>query len=326
MAPKSYCLFIHESAYATPVTPVDSTTVNNAWIPLDLPDDDAVSIRATPVVEQLMTAKARGGPDRAVGDAYSVTGGARGVLYPLQSRHLIGWGCQLVDQTATPKVPWLTSELNGDLASATFALGYEDWQRQMIKRRYVGCKASAFVVEAARGTRAGVVQWSAEVVGSAVVTSTDAAPQLAWYPALAAYHLSDATLTINGINISHFEGFRLQVSHALTVAIDEGRTASAIRLDARTVTLSVPGAALKATPDWEALYTGQTILANTKLVLNHPSNDERITFDLQGAARMSEWGRSLRLQQRHNQTCTITAQLDRNTGTDLTVTIVDPTP
>jgi hypothetical protein len=326
MAAKSFCLFIRETAFNTPITTLDNTTVDTGWVPLDLPDDDAVAIRRTPNVEQLMTAKARGGPDRVVGDSYGIGGQARGILYPNQAPLLVGWGCQLVDQTASPDQPWTTTELDGDMASATFALAYEDWSRTYIKRRYRGCKAASFSLEAARGTRGGVVQWSAEVVGSNEASSTDTEPALSLYPTLAAYHISDAALTVNNVAISNFEGFNLTVANTYEVAFDEGATAGAIRLQSRMVTLAIPGAALKATPDWEALYTGQTIMAATTLVLTHPGNNHRITLNLQGAARMNEWGRNLRLQQRHNQSCTITAQLDRSTGGDFTVSFTDPTP
>lgn len=325
MAAKSWCLFITESAFKSPVS-VASNTVNSAWCPLDLPDDDAVGIERTPNVEELATAKSLGEPDRVVGDTYGVEGPARGILYPEQAPLLVGWGCGVVDQSATPDFPWTTTEPDGrDLASATFAHFYEDWAFNSAKRRFRGCKARSFTVEAARGTRGGVVQWSADVVGADEASSSDTEPTLAQYPTLAPYHLSDCALTVNNVAITNFESFRLQVTNTLHVAHDEGQTASVIRLQARRMVLSVT-AALKQTPDWRALFTGQTLLATTSLVLTHPGNNHRITFSGQAACRLASWSKNLRLQDRPNQTIEIVPMHDRSTGKNFTVAFSDPTP
>ena len=328
MAAKAWCLFITESSFITPASPNSASNLDTAYCVLDLPDDDAVSIQRKPNVEQLTTAKSRGAPDRVVGDSYGISGGAKGILYPTQAPLIAGWGLQLVDQTATPDEPWTTDEPDGDLASATFALAYEDWDFNVTKHRYRGCKAQTFSIESARGTRGGVVQWMADVVGSDQASMSDSEPALVDYPSdsLAPYHHSDSTLTINNTAISNYESISLRATHALEVAFDESTTAAVIRRQSSTVNMTVVGA-LKGTPDWEALFTGQTLMASTKWVLTHPGNNHRITMDLQGVARVPNWTRNLRLQNnRPNQTIEIVAQFDRSAGEAFSIAFDDPTP
>lgn len=327
MAGKHFAKFITESAYKTPIGTIDGTTLLTGWVPLDLPDDNAIGVRRAPNFEQLMTAKARGGPDRAVGDTYGVAGSLRGILYPDQAPLLLGWGLVPVDQSGTPDYPWTTSEPNGDLASATLVYGYEDLNFSVLKHRYRGLKAASFVLSGARGTRGGAIEWSAEATGSDEASaSSDSEPSLSQYPTLAPYHLSDVAIEVNNVAISNFESFTLTATNTLDVMFDESTTAAIIRMQSRTITLAIT-AALKSTPDWEALFVAGTLLsADTKLTLTHPGNNHMIEIDLQGAARVTDWARDSRLQARNNQTITIQAQLDRSTAKDMTVAFSDPTP
>lgn len=123
-------------------------------------------------------------PGELVSDHYSCRGSLSTLLYPSQAKFLLDWAITKVNQTPTPKLPWVTSEPNGDLASCSVyhAIMYADGTFE--RKRFAGTKVARGRVEVNRqGTtaRLSLDLVAARSYGNQMDASTD--PDATEFPA-----------------------------------------------------------------------------------------------------------------------------------------------
>jgi hypothetical protein len=240
---------------------------------------------------------------------------------------LLGWACQIINTGQT--LPWTTTEIAGDLASATVEEAWSNFDGTIRRKRNLGCKVGSLSISCSRDSP--VARLNMGIIGStpqgnAYDGSTD--PSAANFPAPADsvfldnpvlfQHLKSG-LTIGNTARSNFQSINFTVQNRIKPYFDEDRFANLIRFNGRTTTLSGVSR-LKATPDDRTSYESAATIgsANTLAFVN---GSHSVTFTLNAQNYFSQIGEQFTLDEEIYYAWTLSNLLDTAATTDFTFAV-----
>jgi hypothetical protein len=191
-----------------------------------------------------------------------------------QAALLLGWATTRINTGQT--LPWVTTEIAGDLASATLDYVWTYVTGALRAKRFLGGKVATVGLAASRDSP--VVMLTLGIIastpqGNAWDSSSDptiAAPADSVFPVTPVLfqHMTGG-LTINNVARSNFQSIGFSTQNRIKAYFDESHFANLIRMNGRATTLS-GNSRLKSTPDDRTSFetAAQLVTANTVVFTN----------------------------------------------------------
>jgi hypothetical protein len=297
-----------ESAYGTIKT---SPVLNTDYLPIRLSDGNSFTVRRAPIRQVINTADTNNLRAFVVSRRYQVLGQLKCLAYVGHMPLLLRWALQGINSGQTS--PWTTTELPGDLASATLDHFIEDPSAGTVtKYRYTGMKVLSGEAVWNNETDIGMV--TMQLVGKAATTHTQTEPADSDYPSNV-YCLQDLTTIKIGSTTTNLSEFRVTWNNNLARRFDEAPTLNSCRLRGRNVDF---GANLlyKIATDRRAAFTGQTA-QDSEFVFTNGANT--MGFDFAATNYISSLEDALPLADDFTQMLGVEAFYDTTANTDLTL-------
>jgi hypothetical protein len=245
---------------------------------------------------------------------------------PTLAAFLMPWAFTRINAGQT--IPWTTTEVKNDLASATFDYLVTDFARNDVRIRYLGGKASSVGLACSRdqpklmgtfGVLAGTPQPNA--FDSSTAPTAEDFPELDCADAPQDCYLFQnmaGQVTVLGAARTNFDSFSLQLTNNLKPYFDESHFANAIRLGGRTLVVNLR-CRLKATPDdWAAYKAGTVGTSSFKFV----NGAHSLQISMGAKCYINQIDQESPITEEPYYTITLVNQLDPATCTDFSVTIV----
>lgn len=277
---KRFLRLTKEQAYGV----FDLTSPVQINIRLDQPD--SFRVMTSPEIWQIMSGSGFAVPAL---NGTEVTGLACTLQTPLLYTHapfLLDSACTRINAGQT--LPWVTTELAGDLPSFSADFAWTNFDGTIRRKRFLGIKVATMGLSGSRDSP--VMRLSLGLIGStpqgnSYDGSSDPSSGELPEPADSTFatnpvlfeHLRGG-VTINNAARTNFQSISISVQNKIKAYFDEFRFANAIRLGGRTVTVSGTSR-LKASPDERALYEANTNLASANtLVFTNAVNTITLAF------------------------------------------------
>ncbi len=257
-----------------------------AYTNIRLDTADSFKIMTTPEFWTIMSGSGFAVP-ALVGT--ETTGLAATLSTPLcysQASLLLGWAMTRINAGQT--LPYVTTEIAGDLASSTCDFAWTNVDGTIRRKRFLGCKIATMGLTGSRDSQ--VMRLTLGILGSTPQgNSFDASsdPDSTEFPEPAdsvfptdpvLFEHARGGLTLGNAARSNFQSLSLSIQNKCKAYFDESRFANLIRMNGRNTTLS-GNSRLKASPDERATYEANTNFPTaTTLVFTNGTNT--ITFVL----------------------------------------------
>jgi hypothetical protein len=276
-----------------------------------LTGDNAFPGRKEPLPYVLRDVSGSNRPVQTGAPQFSTKGSLTTPFYFSQANVLLPWACTL--SGSPPDLPSMTFDHKYQMADGSGTLVYQ---------RMLGCKCRTFRLGATSTPQGSVAMQSYDFdfFNTATITSSDfGAIALSAYPTdqPVTFQLSAGGLELNTAARTLYSEVSLAVTNLLDPLYDESATPTRIWWGGRDIVLTVKFRLVSQADRaaWNALTALGCSLVFTDGVTT-------VTFDLQGAVRITDVKDDLPMGGAPYQMLTCGGYLDTTVGTDLTVTVL----
>jgi hypothetical protein len=242
-----------------------------------------------------------------------------------QAAFILGWACTRINTAQT--LPWVTTELAGDLPSCTIDYGRSFFDTGVFhQHRYTGVKVASLGLSASKDSPK--LMATIGLVGStyqgnpfdASSDPTNTAPALTTYPTdLVVFQQLKGNVKIANVARSNFDSFNLTLTNKVKPYWDESRFANAIRLGGRSLTISSRYRKKSTVDDWTPLFNVTPLIATTQWKFDNSTHS--ITFGMGAASYLSSLDEESPIDEEHYYTIALMNQLDQTAAADFTAVV-----
>ena len=257
------------------------------------------------------------------------TGLAATLTTPLDysnAAQLLGWALQRINSGQT--LPWVTTEIAGDLASCTLDFAWSNVDGTLNTRRFLGGKVATMQLSGSRdspvlmltlGLLASTPQhnaWDSSVDPTLTVPADSLFPIT---PVL--FQHAAGGLSWNNVARSNFQSLSVSVQNRIKAYFDESHFANLIRMNGRTTSVS-GNSRLKVTPVDRTTYEDAVTLAsaNTLVFTNAPAT-HTVSFNLNAQNYFQSISEQLPLDEEIYYDWTVGNLLDTTATTDFSFSV-----
>jgi hypothetical protein len=333
MAAKEWLYVVKESALGTPKT-APTAGVDSCYI--RLVEGNAFGMEPEPVQEEIPYGGGLAITADTVSDHYAVKGTLKTKLYPAQALMLLGWGLTRINSGQT--LPWVTTEVPGDLPSCSLVHAVRRSDGSYRYRQFAGTKVSGLKIDVSRqGTSATLTLdlMACQCYGNAMDATADPtigtysvgpplvvpAPADADYPTGPyTFKMTGGVVSVGGSVRTQYEDLAFSAQNTLDGRWFELSHLSVNQFCGRSVSLDA-NLYLKATPDDRSAFEAITAQA-CSVGFSNGVTGQNLTINLQAQNRIKSLPYDLPLDKVFMTKLSLRSQYDLAAGTDLAVSFV----